>query len=262
MSSCSTPIAFTNNDSDASFEDTDSDTPALCPTTFGSYRLSAGAQDIMNDALNFLDGGGELEEKLCAPAHTCPAGTQAASSRAVSSGKGTQAASSRAVSSGKTQHVMRQPAYLLAGAIGWRNAQAQTGLAAGVPETPVPNVGSSAFGVPQMSYGPAQHVFGWTQASWGENPAANQASVDPFPQAFEAPVTQQPYIRKREILTVEAVIQIFLASRSPKQRGLTSRLAKLYRVTPKAVRDIWTLRTWRAVTEPMWSDAERQLAQR
>ena len=256
MSSNGTRFSVTDDDSDASFEDSSSknssssDSPALLPTTLGSRtgkRLAAKAQEIVDDALNFLNGGGELQETLHAHAHKCPARSQAASSRAMPSGGAP------------------------AGAFGWSNAQVQTGLAVRVHD-PMSSVGSFAHGVHQFSAGLAQHVFGLTQASsaganfvWPESwPAstAGQASGAPFPQAFGAPVTQHPHIRKRQSLTIEAVTQIFLAKRThSRQRGLTSRLARHHGVTAKAVRDIWTLRTWKAVTEPMWNDAERQLVQ-
>lgn len=245
MSSNGTRLSVTDDDSDAYCEDrsyknsSGSDSPALLPTTLRSWnRLSAEAQEIMDDALNFLDGGGKLEEKLLAPAPR----SQTASSRAMPSG-------------------------VPAGAFGRSNAQVQTGLTARV-HNPMSSVGSFAHGVHQFSAGPAQHVFGLTQASLGGAnfvlPAstAAQASGASFPQAFGAPVTQYPPTRKRESLTVESVIQIFLAKRThSRQRGQTSRLARHHGVTAKAVRDIWNLRTWKTVTEPMWNDAERQLVQ-
>ena len=87
---------------------------------------------------------------------------------------------------------------------------------------------------------------------WRSLPAGLRGSRDATPA----------HIRKRQSLTIEAVTQIFLAKRThSRQRGLTSRLARHHGVTAKAVRDIWTLRTWKAVTEPMWNDAERQLVQ-
>ena len=50
-------------------------------------------------------------------------------------------------------------------------------------------------------------------------------------------------------LTREDAVAIFLAQRGPKSTRTTSLLAAEFRVTPKAVRDIWHRQTWSGQTE-------------
>ena len=40
--------------------------------------------------------------------------------------------------------------------------------------------------------------------------------------------------------------------------GLAASLAKEYGITGKAIRDIWTLRTWANTTRPYWTAADEQ----
>jgi hypothetical protein len=67
---------------------------------------------------------------------------------------------------------------------------------------------------------------------------------------------------KRATLDDAAATHIFRAKRSIRgaRSGLSRMLAKRYGVTAKAVRDVWSLRTWTSVTEPFWNSAERQRA--
>ena len=71
-----------------------------------------------------------------------------------------------------------------------------------------------------------------------------------------------PLPRKRASLDEDAVVKIFLAnkiSKSPEEThagpGLRCSLARHYGVTEKAVRDIWTGRTWKRITAPYWNVA-------
>ena len=62
-------------------------------------------------------------------------------------------------------------------------------------------------------------------------------------------------------ITAEAARFIFQAKHSKqrhKQDKLATRLAAEYGISPKAVRDIWCLRTWTKETRPFWTHAERQ----
>ena len=56
-------------------------------------------------------------------------------------------------------------------------------------------------------------------------------------------------------ITEEVAVIIFLAKKTArsKQDRLASRLAAEHGITAKAVRDIWSLRTWRGATEPYWT---------
>jgi hypothetical protein len=71
--------------------------------------------------------------------------------------------------------------------------------------------------------------------------------------------------RKRAVLTDQQAAEIFKlrlavgAFDSARQHLFTSRSAqvsKLYGVSPKAVRDIWNMRTWRHATKQLWSDQD------
>ena len=71
-------------------------------------------------------------------------------------------------------------------------------------------------------------------------------------------------VSERKLLDTSDVVMIFLAKRAGYAgffgKRLAKKLAKEYGVTPKAVRDIWNLRTWKLVTEPFWSAADRETA--
>jgi len=73
-----------------------------------------------------------------------------------------------------------------------------------------------------------------------------------------------PRRRKHTHLDSSAVIRIFLAKRSGYtgfvSRTLSTTLSKEYGLTPKAVRDIWSMKTWRKVTQPYWNAEDRQRA--
>ena len=79
----------------------------------------------------------------------------------------------------------------------------------------------------------------------------------------EPPPARPRKTRKRATLDVPAVIEIFLAKPSKSTSKNHARaawrvssradfLARRHRVTIKAVRDIWNLRTWKVITEPFW----------
>ena len=71
-------------------------------------------------------------------------------------------------------------------------------------------------------------------------------------------------VSERTLLDISDVVMIFLAKRAGyagfSGRKLARKLAKEYGVTPKAVRDIWNLRTWKMVTKPFWSASDCQTA--
>ena len=66
---------------------------------------------------------------------------------------------------------------------------------------------------------------------------------------------------KHTHLDSSAVVRIFLAKRSGYtgfvSRTLSKRLSAEYGLTPKAVRDIWSMKTWKKVTQPYWNAEDR-----
>jgi hypothetical protein len=78
-------------------------------------------------------------------------------------------------------------------------------------------------------------------------------------------VQQTDSPRKRAVLTDQQAAEIFKlrlafgAFDSSRQHLFTSRSAqvsKLYGVSPKAVRDIWNMRTWRHATKQLWTEQD------
>ena len=61
-------------------------------------------------------------------------------------------------------------------------------------------------------------------------------------------------------ITGEVAVIIFLAKQAGRDSRdrLASRLASEHGITAKAVRDIWSLRTWRRATEPYWAPADHK----
>jgi hypothetical protein len=59
--------------------------------------------------------------------------------------------------------------------------------------------------------------------------------------------------RKLRQLTSEEAIAIYLAKHSPKSLKASSRLAHEFNVSAKAIRDVWTCKTWVTETMPVWS---------
>ena len=58
--------------------------------------------------------------------------------------------------------------------------------------------------------------------------------------------------RKRNILNEQQVHDIFLLKKSiGNEVGRSGRVSKMYNISPKAVRDIWNLRTWRHITHDL-----------
>lgn len=85
-----------------------------------------------------------------------------------------------------------------------------------------------------------------------QHPYAPQAAMSSSPSMQPTP-GQWPPGHRRTYLDEAAVVQIFLAKHSKpgvRDLNLSGRLAREYGVTAKAVRDIWTMRTWKSVTEP------------
>jgi hypothetical protein len=76
---------------------------------------------------------------------------------------------------------------------------------------------------------------------------------------------QELHNRKMGVCTIsqaEAVIIFLSGSRhgSNRSRGnLSDRLSKEFGITPKAVRDIWNLRTWTRDTRPHWTPLDEEI---
>lgn len=69
----------------------------------------------------------------------------------------------------------------------------------------------------------------------------------------------------RAKISAEEALTIFRARQADARRDRTSyQLAERYRISAKAVRDIWNLRTWSTTTKPLWTpeDHEKYLATR
>jgi hypothetical protein len=92
---------------------------------------------------------------------------------------------------------------------------------------------------------------------------ARAAAVDGGGHRYSTPSLSTPFMisgrserarllmpRKRATLDEASVIRIFEAKHLSNDPGLRHWLASQHGVTEKAVRDIWTGRTWRRVTEP------------
>jgi len=63
----------------------------------------------------------------------------------------------------------------------------------------------------------------------------------------------------RNVLTAEGAMRIFKLKEHHRTRDdLSERLASEYGITPKAVRDIWNLRTWMNTTRMLWTPADHQ----
>ena len=57
------------------------------------------------------------------------------------------------------------------------------------------------------------------------------------------------------VLTAEQAVAVFLArkERTGKRGDVANTLARRFGVAPRTIRDIWNLRTWKEVTQPLWS---------
>jgi hypothetical protein len=197
---------------------------AHSPTRHDQQYLSVEALDILNDALVFLDGGCEqgqtlgrlVQDSLPPPKNVC----------AIDGGPPT----SPECASSPARSIAFAKGACASGVDSARKAQ-DSGAEIKLDQNQVAKEALNARTAPIQS-GAQQHGVG----------APRQHS----------PGTS----RKRESLTAESVIQIFLARRDKLQRrGLAGRLARQYGVTSKAVRDIWTLRTWKRTTQPFWNEA-------
>jgi hypothetical protein len=74
------------------------------------------------------------------------------------------------------------------------------------------------------------------------------------PTSYESASPIRIQTDQRCAIKKEDAVSIFLAKRGKKPRdGLAVRLAGIYGVTPKAVYDIWNMRTWRSVTKAYWT---------
>ena len=61
-------------------------------------------------------------------------------------------------------------------------------------------------------------------------------------------------------ISPQDALSIFLAAKHNRTKydRLANRLAEEYRITSKAVRDIWSLRTWARITRPHWAKLDKQ----
>ena len=88
-------------------------------------------------------------------------------------------------------------------------------------------------------------------------PVSSQPSVHAATNGAAVTLDMQPpqaeLVRTR--LTVDQAIFIF-CQRSSKTVGTAALLAAKYGISPKAIRDIWTLKSWAAQTKPYWSLTE------
>jgi len=85
---------------------------------------------------------------------------------------------------------------------------------------------------------PAQHV--------------GQGIVQPAAAALDTDLQPPHAERERTRLTADQAICIF-CQRSSKTVRTAALLAAEYGISPKAVRDIWTLKSWAAQTKPYWA---------
>jgi hypothetical protein len=77
-----------------------------------------------------------------------------------------------------------------------------------------------------------------------------------------APTNQSSTSRGPCVITAEQARSIFVARRNIGARHLASRLAPEVGISSKAIRDIWSLRTWSHVTRPYWTQADHDKFER
>lgn len=78
----------------------------------------------------------------------------------------------------------------------------------------------------------------------------------------EEGMTSSTSVAIKNHLSRDKVVEIFLARQRRsnfKHDSLSYVLAKEHHVTPKTVRDIWSMRSWKAVTLPHWTASDHQL---
>jgi len=78
-----------------------------------------------------------------------------------------------------------------------------------------------------------------------------QGIVQPAAAALDTDLRPPHAERERTRLTADQAICIF-CQRSSKTVRTAALLAAEYGISPKAVRDIWTLKSWAAQTKPYW----------
>ena len=87
----------------------------------------------------------------------------------------------------------------------------------------------------------------------------DRGHVDKRPLAVVQAVVAQKVARprmerpQRLRLTHEEAVAIYLAKLGPKSCKTAARLAAEFSITAKAVRDVWTRKTWADQTRPLWS---------
>lgn len=98
------------------------------------------------------------------------------------------------------------------------------------------------------------------------SPASDDESSDPQLCSMNRKEIKTDSQRKRAVLTNQQAAEIFQLRLSfgildsSRQHLFTSRSAqvsKIYGVSPKAVRDIWNMRTWRHATKHLWTLQDR-----
>ena len=88
----------------------------------------------------------------------------------------------------------------------------------------------------------------------GDGVAGAASSMGPAHQDASAAANDPRTTRGMCTLTAAEATAIFKAraKRWGKQDGLAAKLGAEYAISPKAVRDIWNLRTWADTTRPLW----------
>ena len=88
--------------------------------------------------------------------------------------------------------------------------------------------------------------------------ARSSISVKPLRSTPCAPPTS----RGPRVITAEQARSIFVARQKIPARNLAARLALQHKISSKAIRDIWSLRTWTHVTKPHWTRADQDRFER
>ena len=111
-----------------------------------------------------------------------------------------------------------------------------------------------------------------THVAPGTSPKMNCGTKSLFPAARVAHMTAPPAasadaaeVQNLLVATLdkEAAIAIYLAKASRTPRDSTSSaLAAKYKITMKAVRDVWNLRTWTWATMPYWTRSDQEIFMR
>lgn len=85
---------------------------------------------------------------------------------------------------------------------------------------------------------------------------SSAASTGSAPAATASQQTQSKLSRGPSVISADEAREIFLARQRASARDLAARLAPQFGITAKAIRDIWSLRTWTHITKPYWTRAD------